>query len=42
VPRGGQRQSEIYDPATNTWSLDATTLGESNGSGAGCRCQDVG
>ncbi len=31
VSQGGQRQSEIYDPATNTWSLDATTPGENNG-----------
>ena len=30
VSQGGQLQSEIYDPAANTWSLDATALDSNN------------
>lgn len=33
VSQGGQLQSEIYDPAANTWSLDATTLDTNNNGG---------
>lgn len=31
VSQGGQSQSEIYDPAANTWSLDATALDNTSG-----------